>query len=297
MQSDLHIIDHIVRQMEEEVDTDREAAMADMRYTFIEELVAQCVTKRNETREQIRSQKLDRWLTHKYLGIPIFLCIMLFIFYLTFVPIGGTLQSLLESLIDQGIAWLDQFLSASEVSPWLHDLLIEGVCAGVGSVLSFLPLIVILFFFLSLLEDSGYMARVAYIMDKALRKIGLSGQKLCTDAHRLRLQRTGHHGITDAEQRPGQKDDDHFDTFYVLQCEAADLRNDNSGLFHSLFSPCHDVGLSAGNCRGNSVRTDHEKNNVQRKSNPLCHGTAGISHSFFAERFAAYVGKGKGFSA
>lgn len=174
--SDLHIIDHIVRQMEEEVDTDREAAMADMRYTFIEELVAQCVTKRNETREQIRSQKLDRWLTHKYLGIPIFLCIMLFIFYLTFVPIGGTLQSLLESLIDQGITWLDQFLSASEVSPWLHDLLIEGVCAGVGSVLSFLPLIVILFFFLSLLEDSGYMARVAYIMDKALRKIGLSGK-------------------------------------------------------------------------------------------------------------------------
>lgn len=174
--SDLHIIDHIVRQMEEEVDTDREAAMADMRYTFIEELVAQCVTKRNETREQIRSQKLDRWLTHKYLGIPIFLCIMLFIFYLTFVPIGGTFQSLLESLIDQGIAWLDQFLSASEVSPWLHDLLIEGVCAGVGSVLSFLPLIVILFFFLSLLEDSGYMARVAYIMDKALRKIGLSGK-------------------------------------------------------------------------------------------------------------------------
>lgn len=174
--SDLHIINHIVRQMEEEVDTDREAAMADMRYTFIEELVAQCVTKRNETREQIRSQKLDRWLTHKYLGIPIFLCIMLFIFYLTFVPIGGTFQSLLESLIDQGIAWLDQFLSASEVSPWLHDLLIEGVCAGVGSVLSFLPLIVILFFFLSLLEDSGYMARVAYIMDKALRKIGLSGK-------------------------------------------------------------------------------------------------------------------------
>lgn len=174
--SDLHIIDHIVRQMEEEVDTDREAAMADMRYTFIEELVAQCVTKRNETKEQIRSQKLDRWLTHKYLGIPIFLCIMLFIFYLTFVPIGGTLQSLLESLIDQGIAWLDRFLSVSEVSPWLHDLLIDGVCAGVGSVLSFLPLIVILFFFLSLLEDSGYMARVAYIMDKALRKIGLSGK-------------------------------------------------------------------------------------------------------------------------
>ena len=175
-ESDLHIIEHIVQQMEEELDTDREAAMADMRYSFIEALVSQCVHKQRETLEQERSQKLDRWLTHKYLGIPIFLGIMLLVFYLTFVPIGGTLQTLLEGAIDSGIEWLDGMLSVWQVSDWLHDLLINGVCAGVGSVLSFLPLIVTLFFFLSLLEDSGYMARVAYIMDKALRKIGLSGK-------------------------------------------------------------------------------------------------------------------------
>ncbi|WP_075877717.1 ferrous iron transport protein B [Merdibacter massiliensis] len=175
-EGDQEIIEHIVKQMEEELDTDREAAMADMRYSFIEELVSQCVFKKQETLEQQRSQKLDYWFTHKYLGIPIFLVIMLIIFYLTFVPIGGTLQSLLESWIDMGVSWLDGALVQANVSSWLHDLLINGVCAGVGSVLSFLPLIVILFFFLSLLEDSGYMARVAYIMDKALRKIGLSGK-------------------------------------------------------------------------------------------------------------------------
>ena len=175
-ESDLNIIEHIVKQMEEELGTDREAALADMRYSYIESLVAQCVSSHHETREQQRSEKLDRWLTHKYLGIPIFLCIMLLIFYLTFVPIGGTLQGLLESGIDMFVSWLDVQMEAWQVSSWLHSLVIDGICAGVGSVLSFLPLIVVLFFFLSLLEDSGYMARVAYIMDKALRKIGLSGK-------------------------------------------------------------------------------------------------------------------------
>ena len=175
-ESDLNIIEHIVKQMEEELGTDREAALADMRYSYIESLVAQCVSRHHETREQQRSEKLDRWLTHKYLGIPIFLCIMLLIFYLTFVPIGGTLQGLLESGIDMFVSWLDVQMEAWQVSSWLHSLVIDGICAGVGSVLSFLPLIVVLCFFLSLLEDSGYMARVAYIMDKALRKIGLSGK-------------------------------------------------------------------------------------------------------------------------
>ena len=162
--SDMDIIEHIIQQMEEELGTDREAALADMRYSYIESLVAQCVTHHNETREQQRSEKIDRWLTHKYLGIPIFLGIMLLIFYLTFVPIGGTLQSLLESGIDMFVSWLDAQMDVWQVSSWLHSLVIDGICAGVGSVLSFLPLIVVLFFFLSLLEDSGYMARVAYIM-------------------------------------------------------------------------------------------------------------------------------------
>ena len=172
----LHIINHIVQHMEQALGTDREAALADMRYQYIEEVCRECVVKQQETREQVRSEKIDRILTHKYFGIPIFLGIMLIIFWLTFSVIGAPLQDLL----DAGIQWLtgalSEFLTQVHVSQWLHSLLIDGVCAGVGSVLSFLPIIVLLFFFLSLLEDSGYMARVAFVMDKLLRKIGLSGR-------------------------------------------------------------------------------------------------------------------------
>ncbi len=175
-EGDRHIIDHIVEEMEEETGTDREAALADMRYTFIEKLCAECVTKHQETREQVRSEKADRVLTHKYFGIPIFLLLMFVIFWLTFSVLGAPLQE----WMDQGIGWLTRqvglLLERAQVSFWLRSLLIDGVFAGVGSVLSFLPVIVLLFFFLSLLEDSGYMARVAFVMDKLLRKIGLSGR-------------------------------------------------------------------------------------------------------------------------
>ena len=174
--SDIHIIDHIVEQMEENLGTDREAALADMRYTYIEALCAECVVKHQETREQQRSEKIARFLTHTYLGIPIFLLIMMTIFWLTFSVIGAPLQDLLSAWIDRFTAMLSNVLIAADVTPWLHSLIINGVCAGVGSVLSFLPIIVLLFFFLSLLEDSGYMARVAFVMDKLLRKIGLSGR-------------------------------------------------------------------------------------------------------------------------
>lgn len=174
--SDIHIIDHIVEQMEEELGTDREAALADMRYTYIESLCAQCVVKHQETREQLRSERIDRLLTHKYFGIPIFLLIMMSIFWLTFSVIGAPLQDLLSAWIDLFTERLSFALTMMEVTPWLTSLIINGVCAGVGSVLSFLPIIVLLFFFLSLLEDSGYMARVAFVMDKLLRKIGLSGR-------------------------------------------------------------------------------------------------------------------------
>ena len=173
---DQHIIDHIVEDMERDLGTDREAALADMRYSYIEEICADCVIKHQETREQVRSEKMDKLLTHKYFGIPIFLGIMLLIFWLTFSVIGAPLQELLENGIGFLTGELAHLLAASGVSPWLQSLLIDGVCAGVGSVLSFLPLIVLLFFFLSLLEDSGYMARVAFVMDKLLRKIGLSGR-------------------------------------------------------------------------------------------------------------------------
>lgn len=175
-QDDLDIIEKIVKSMEDALGTDREAALADMRYSYIEELVKDCVVKNHRSQGLKRSQRIDQLLTHKYLGIPVFILIMLMIFYLTFGPIGGTLQGLLEEGFDIAVNALSDLLMHLQVSSWLHALVIDGICNGVGSVLSFLPVIVTLFFFLSLLEDSGYMARVAFVMDKALRKLGLSGR-------------------------------------------------------------------------------------------------------------------------
>ena len=172
----LDIIGHVTDEMEQRLGTDREAALADMRYSYIEKVCADCVVKKGETNEQRRSERIDRILTHRVLAIPIFFAVMLLIFWLTFDVIGGRLQGWLEGLIDQGVTLLGQGLAAAGVSQWMTSLLMDGVCAGVGSVLSFLPLIVLLFFFLSLLEDSGYMARVAFVMDKLLRKLGLSGR-------------------------------------------------------------------------------------------------------------------------
>ncbi|MCI8850711.1 MAG: ferrous iron transport protein B [Erysipelotrichaceae bacterium] len=175
-EDDIHIIEEIVRSMEHALSTDREAALADMRYSYIEAICNDSVCKLQETYSQQRSEKIDRWLTHKYLGIPIFIGIMLTIFYITFSVVGAVLQEWLEIGIEAFSEQFSLLLSNMHVSTWLHELLINGVCSGVGSVLSFLPIIVILFFFLSLLEDSGYMARVAFVMDRSLRKIGLSGR-------------------------------------------------------------------------------------------------------------------------
>ncbi len=173
---ELHIIDHLVHDMENALGTDREAALADMRYNYIEKICSDCVFKHQETREQVRSEKIDRILTHKYLGIPIFLLIMLLVFWLTFTVLGAPLQELMDRGINALSDVVSGFMEQAGVSAWLHSLVIDGIFAGVGSVLSFLPIIVLLFFFLSLLEDSGYMARVAFVMDKLLRKIGLSGR-------------------------------------------------------------------------------------------------------------------------
>ncbi|MGN1119970.1 MAG: ferrous iron transport protein B, partial [Oscillospiraceae bacterium] len=170
------IIGCIVEDMEISLGTDREAALADMRYSFIEDVSALCVTKRSETKEQLRSEKIDRVLTHKVFGIPIFIGIMLLIFWLTFSVLGAPLQDLLDNLITLGSDALAAVMERANVSSWVISLTVDGVCAGVGSVLSFLPIILLLFFFLSMLEDSGYMARVAFVMDKLLRKLGLSGR-------------------------------------------------------------------------------------------------------------------------
>lgn len=174
--NELHIISHMVKDMEDHVGLDHDAALADMRYTFIENACKGTVIRRQESREQLRSEKIDRVLTHKYFGIPIFLGIMLLIFWITFGLIGPVLQDGLDWVINLLVEQLSLFLTRVGTSEWLHALVIDGICAGVGSVLSFLPVIVLLFFFLSLLEDSGYMARVAFVMDKLLRKIGLSGR-------------------------------------------------------------------------------------------------------------------------
>ncbi len=170
------ILSHIVTEMEEECETDREAALADMRYEFIENICAQCVHKHAETKESVRSIKIDNILTHKYLAIPIFIAMMCLVFWLTFSVIGQPLSDLLADGIDLFTVYVDGVFTRFQVNPTIHSLVIDGIFAGVGSVLSFLPLIVVLFFFLSILEDSGYMARVAFIMDKPLRKVGLSGR-------------------------------------------------------------------------------------------------------------------------
>lgn len=172
------MIEHIISQMEQERGLDRAAAIADMRFSFIEKLAKATVVKPKESKEHERSRKLDKFLTGKYTAIPAFICIMAVVFWLTFNVIGAWMQGALESGIEYLSSLTDQLLSSLGVNDVLHSLVIDGIFAGVGSVLSFVPLIVILFFFLSLLEDSGYMARVAFVMDKLLRKIGLSGRSI-----------------------------------------------------------------------------------------------------------------------
>ena len=177
-QNELELLEHSVQEMESECGMDRNAALADMRYNFIENVCEKTVVKCRESKERARSEAIDRVVTNKYLALPLFFGIMLAIFYLTFNVIGAFLSDLLAAGIDSLTAAVDAGLTAYGLNPVVHSLVIDGVFAGVGSVLSFLPIIVVLFFFLSILEDTGYMARVAFVMDQLLRKIGLSGRSI-----------------------------------------------------------------------------------------------------------------------
>lgn len=177
-QNEKEMIEHIIVQMEQERGLDRAAAIADMRFHFIHQLVEQTVVKPRQSKEQLRSARIDRFLTGRYTAIPAFVGIMALVFYLTFGVIGLALQNLLEVGIDALTAAVDSTLTAWNVNAAVHSLVIDGIFTGVGSVLSFLPIIVTLFLFLSLLEDTGYMARVAFVMDKLLRRIGLSGRSI-----------------------------------------------------------------------------------------------------------------------
>ena len=177
-QNELETVEHIVSQMEKERGLDRSSAIADMRFSFIHRLCDDTVKKPTESREHIRSRRIDKFLTGKYTAIPAFILIMGLVFYLTFNVIGAFLQGLFETGVDKLTELTDKALTSAHVNTVIHDLVIDGIFAGVGSVLSFLPIIVTLFFFLSLLEDSGYIARVAFFMDKILRKVGLSGRSI-----------------------------------------------------------------------------------------------------------------------
>ena len=177
-ENERELLEHCIVQMENETGLDRNAALADMRYTFIEGVVAASVVKCHESKEHARSMKIDRILTGKYTALPMFLVVMFLTFYLTFNVIGQWLSDLLQLGIDALTGVVDAALTAYGINPVVHSLIIDGVFAGVGSVLVFLPIIVTLFFFLSILEDTGYMARVAFVMDKPLRKIGLSGRSI-----------------------------------------------------------------------------------------------------------------------
>ena len=177
-QNELDMLEHIVQQMETEREVDRSAAIADMRFDFIERLCEQTVVKPKESKERVRSEKIDKILTGKYTAIPCFIGIMVLVFYLTFNVIGAFLQGLLEMGIDKLSGMAEAGLIALNVNDAIRSLVIDGIFTGVGSVLSFLPIIVTLFFFLSMMEDSGYIARVAFVMDKLLRKIGLSGRSI-----------------------------------------------------------------------------------------------------------------------
>ena len=175
-QNEKELIEHTIIEMEYETGLDRNAALADMRYNFIEKVCDECVVKAKESKEHRRSMQIDRVLTNRYLAIPLFVGIMGLVFFLTFNVVGAFLSDLLAYAIDGLTLLADRALTAYGINPVVHSLIIDGIFSGVGSVVSFLPLIVTLFFFLSILEDSGYMARVAFVMDKLLRKIGLSGR-------------------------------------------------------------------------------------------------------------------------
>ena len=175
-QNEKELIEHTVIEMEHETGLDRNAALADMRYNFIEKVCGECVVKAKESREHRRSMQIDKVLTHRIFAIPLFIAIMGLVFFLTFNVVGAFLSDVMSYAIDGLTLLADRALAAYGINPVVHSLVIDGIFAGVGSVVSFLPLIVTLFFFLSILEDSGYMARVAFVMDKLLRKIGLSGR-------------------------------------------------------------------------------------------------------------------------
>ena len=291
------MIEHIIVQMEQERGLDRAAAIADMRFSFIQELVAQTVVKPHESKEQLRSNRIDKFLTGKYTAIPAFIAIMGLVFFLTFNVIGLFFQNLMEMGIDALTGVVDTALTNWNVNAAVHSLVIDGIFTGVGSVLSFLPIIVVLFFFLSMLEDTGYMARVAFVMDKLLRRIGLSGRSIvpmligfgCTVP-----------GVMASRTLPSERD--RKMTILLTPFMSCSAKLPIYSLFAAAFFPkyaglvmvlLYFTGISGGRAGGAAA----QEHRVQGRSRALCHGAAQLPPARPEERGAAAVGKGAGLLA
>ena len=283
--------------MEQERGLDRNAALADMRYSFIEDAVAKAVIKPRESREHLRSSRIDRVLTGKYTAIPVFIGVMLMIFYLTFNVIGKWLQTLLAMGINKLSALTDSALTGMGVNPAIHSLVIDGIFTGVGSVLSFLPVIVTLFFFLSLMEDSGYIARVAFVMDKLLRKIGLSGKSIvpmligfgCT-VPAVMATRT----LTSERDRKM--------TILLTPFMSCTAKLPIYSFFVSVFFPGKGGFIMAGLYLlgilvGILAALLYKDTLFRGRAHPLCDGVAQLPPAQHQERGAASVGKGQGLFA
>ena len=287
-QNEKETLEHIVLQMEKERGLDRSAAIADMRFAYIKKVCDRCVTKPRESREHIRSRRIDRILTGKYTAIPTFIAIMGLVFYLTFNVIGAWLQGLLESGIDALENAAASAMSAGNVNVVIQDLVINGLFEGVGSVLSFLPIIVTMFFFLSLLEDSGYIARVAFVMDR---------QKHRPAADRLRLHGSGCDVHPHASERARPQDDDSSHTVHVLHREASDIRVFCKHILPELRRRGDDAAVYNRNIHRNYCGAALQKDAVQGRGRSVCDGASELPPAESAKRYAAFVGKGKGFFA
>ena len=267
-QNERELLEHCIVQMETENGLDRNASLADMRYTFIEQVTADAVVKCHESKEHKRSVAWDRVLTGKYTALPVFFGVMLLIFWLTFDVIGQGLSDLLALGIDYVTAGVDGALTAYGINPVVHSLIIDGIFAGVGSVLSFLPIIVTLFFFLSILEDTGYMAR-----DRSVRA------EHRTAADRLRLLGAGHHGYPHGVLGPGSEDDHSADALYELFGQDPHLWLFYRRVLHRPQGAGDDLPVCAWYRGGYSGSAGDEGDRLQGQACALCHGAAQLPYA------------------
>ena len=295
-ENELELCEHSIVEMERETGLDRNAAIADMRYSFIESVCAETVKKPEESRERKRSRAIDNVLTHRIFALPIFVGIMLLVFYLTFEVIGAFLSDLLAMGIKALAGVTDAALTAYGINPVVHSLVIDGLFGGVGNVVSFLPIIVVLFFFLSMLEDTGYMARVAFVMDKLLRRIGLSGKSVVP-----MLIGFGCTVPAVMATRTLTSDRDRRMTVLLTPFMSCSAKIPIYSVFVAAFFPKYKAlamgGLYVfGILIGVLAALVLRKNALSRQSHPVCDGAAELPHALGAHNAPAHVGQGEGLS-